>query len=43
MNPETDSLELEVIIETVFLNVWNKDKIDRMLECARQEGLLPPR
>ena len=43
MRPETDSLQLEVIIETVFLNVWNKDKIDRLLEYAREEGFLPPR
>jgi len=43
MRSETDSLQLEVIIETVFLGVWNKDKIDRLLEYAREEGFLPPR
>jgi len=43
MRPEADSLQLEVVIETVFLNVWNKDKIDRLLEYAREEGFIPPR
>ena len=44
MRPEADSLQLEVIIETVFLDVWNSDKSDRLfLEYAREEGFLPPR
>jgi len=41
MSIESESLQLEVIIETVFLNDWNRDKIDRLLERARLDGRLP--
>jgi hypothetical protein len=41
MSPHTESLQLEIIIEAVFLNEWNSDKIDRLLGAARLEGRLP--
>ena len=41
MSIDSESLQLEVIVETVLLNDWNVDKIDRLLAGARLDGRLP--
>ena len=42
LSPETESVQLEVIIETVFLNEWNEAKVTDLLRRLREEGKLPP-
>jgi hypothetical protein len=39
MSSVGESMQLEVIIETVLLNEWNQVKIDQLLEIARQVGV----
>jgi hypothetical protein len=41
LSPETESVQLEVIIETVFLSEWNDAKITDLLQRLRDEGKLP--